>query len=50
MGKVLGIVQRVLTTHVIKAAPRGVGLAHPCAHGISASMLVKAGFTLATVN
>ena len=29
MGKVLGIVQRVLSTHLIKAVPRGVGPAHP---------------------
>ncbi len=43
MGKVLGIVQRVLSTHLIKAAP-----AYPCAHGISASMHVKAGLTRAT--
>jgi hypothetical protein len=43
MGKVLGIVQRVLSTHLIKAVP-----AHPCAHGISASMHVKAGLTRAT--
>jgi hypothetical protein len=40
MGNVLGIVQRLLSTHLIKAVP-----AHPCAHGISASMHVKAGLT-----
>ena len=50
MGKEPGIVQRVLSTHVIKAPPQGVGPAHPCAHGISASMHVKAEFNRATVN
>lgn len=40
---VLGIVYRTLSTHLIKAVP-----AHPCAHGISESMHVKAGYTKAT--
>lgn len=44
MGKVLGIVYRTLSTHLIKAAP-----VHPCALGISASMHIKAGHTKATV-
>ena len=43
MAHVLGIVHRVLSTHLIKAVP-----AHPCALGISASMRVKAGFIRAT--